>query len=112
MNHELVKQDYEVIAEFEGISIQEAKLEYVERQKLPISAFCGPNYSYPANDEFNVRKSLSKLYQFGNKIKPKIRERIEYNLKLKAKRFGIEITETKVDKTSLINWYLQEVGLK
>ena len=112
MEHELKKQDYEVIAEFEGISIQEAKLEYSERQKLPASAFCGPNHSFPANDETNVRKSLLRLSQFGNKLKPKIKERIEISLKLKAKRFGIKVTETNIDRTTLINWYLQEVGLK
>ena len=68
MKSDLVKQDYELIAEFEGLSIQEAKLEYSERQKLPASAFCGPNKTYPAQDAINVKKSLTKLSQFGNKL--------------------------------------------
>lgn len=112
MKSDLIKQDYELIAEFEGLSIQEAKLEYSERQKLPASAFCGPNKTYPAQDVNNVRKSLAKLSQFGNKLLPAVRSRIEEGLKLKAKRFGIEVAETKIDRTPLINWYLQECGLK
>jgi hypothetical protein len=55
MRSDLMKQDYELIAEFEGLSIQEAKLEYSERQKLPPSAFCGPNKTFPAHDVNNVK---------------------------------------------------------
>lgn len=107
-----MKQDYELIAEFEGLTIQEAKLECSERQKLPASAFCGPNKTYPAQDAMNVKKSLSKLSQFGNKLLPAVKSRIEEGLKLRAKRFGIEVAETKIDRTPLVNWYLQECGLK
>jgi hypothetical protein len=112
MKSDLMKQDYELIAEFEGLSIQEAKLECSERQKLPPSAFCGPNKTFPAQDVINVKKSLSKLNQFGNKLLPAVRSRIEEGLKLRAKRFGINITETKIDRTPLVTWYLQECGLK
>jgi hypothetical protein len=102
----------ELIAEFEGMSIQEAKLEYSERQKLPASAFCGPNKTYPAQDVINVKKSLTKLSQFGNKLLPAVKSRIEEGLRIRAKRFGIEVNETKIDRTPLVNWYLQECGLK
>lgn len=112
MAHELIKTDYELIAEFEGLSIQEAKLEYSERQKLPASAFCGPNKTYPAQDVVNVKKSLTKLSQFGNKLLPAVKSRIEEGLKIRAKRFGIVVNETKIDRTPLVNWYLQECGLK
>lgn len=109
---ELIKADYEYIAEFEGITIQEAKLSYAEREKLPATAFCGPNKSYPAHDAAHVRNGLARLSQFGSKLKPAVKARIESCLKSKAKRFGVEITETKVDSKVLINWYLQETGIE
>jgi len=31
------------IAEYEGVSIEEAKLSYAARQDLPATAFCGPD---------------------------------------------------------------------
>jgi hypothetical protein len=107
----LVRQDYEIIADFEGYTIQEAKLEYAARQDLPASAFCGPNRSYPSHDAAHVRNGLARISQFGSKMKPKVRARIEGCLKSRARRFGVEVTETKVDRTPLINWYLQECGI-
>jgi hypothetical protein len=106
------KEDYEVIAELEGMSVQEAKLEYSERQKLPATAFCGPHKSYPSHDATYVRNGLTKLSQFGSKLNPKVKARIEECLKSRAKRFGVEVLETKVNRLPLINWYLQECGLK
>ena len=108
----LIKADYEIIAEFEGVTIQEAKLEYSERQKLPASAFCGPNKSYPAHDAAHVRNGLARLSQFGSKLKPKVRARIEGCLKSRAKRFGVTVSETNIERTPLIKWYLEEQGLK
>jgi hypothetical protein len=106
------KEEYEVIAELEGLTIQEAKLEYSERQKLPPTAFCGPHKSYPSHDAAHVRNGLARLSQFGAKLNPKVRARIEGCLKSRAKRFGVEVSETKVNSLPLINWYLQECGLK
>jgi hypothetical protein len=106
------KEEYEVIAELEGLTIQEAKLEYSERQKLPPTAFCGPHKSYPSHDAAHVRNGLARLSQFGAKLNPKVRARIEGCLKSRAKRFGVEVSETKVNRLPLINWYLQECGLE
>ena len=107
-----MKESYDIIAEFEGMTIQEAKLSYAERQKLPSSAFCGPHMSYPAHDAAHVRAGLQRISQFGGKMKPAVRARIEGCLKSRAKRFGIEVSETKINKAKLIKWYLQEVDLK
>ncbi len=104
-------EDYEVIAELEFVTIQEAKLLYAERQKLPREAFCGPNRSYPAHDAAHVRAGLQKISQYGNKINPTMKSRIEAGLKLKAKKFGIEVTDNAlVEKKYLEEWF-KETGI-
>ena len=103
-------EDYEVIAEYEGYTIQEAKLTYASRQKLPAEAFCGPNKSYPANDAAHCRNGLARLSQFGHRLKPAVRARIHACLVRKAKRFGVEVSET-VSMDPIVAWYLEEKGL-
>jgi hypothetical protein len=104
-------EDYEVIAELEFVTIQEAKLSYAERQKLPKTAFCGPNKSYPAHDAAHVRAGLQRLSQFGGNMKPAVKARIEGCLKSRAKKFGIEVSETAfIEKDVLVKWYM-ETGL-
>lgn len=104
-------EDYEVIAEYEGYSIQEAKLTYAARKKLPAEAFCGPNKSYPAHDAAHVRNGLTRLSQFGHRLKPAVRARIHACLVRKAKRFGVEVSEVK-NVDPIVAWYLEEKGLK
>ena len=104
-------EDYEVIAEIEFMTIQEAKLSYAERQKLPKSAFCGPNRSYPAYDAAHVRAGLQRISQFGSTMKPAVKARIEGCLRSRAKKFGIEVSETAlIEKNALEAWYV-ETGL-
>lgn len=101
-------EDYEVIAELEFESIQEAKLLYAERLKLPKEAFCGPHLTYPATDLAHVRAGLQKLSVHGSKLKPAVRARIENCLKVRAKKFGVEVTETAlVEKEELKKWYIE-----
>jgi hypothetical protein len=105
-------EDYEIIATFEGLTIQEAKLSYAAREKLSPEAFCGPNKSYPAHDASHVRNGLAKLSQFGAKMKPEVSARIHNCLKAKAKKFGIEVGETlMIEKKPLLKWYLEEIKL-
>jgi hypothetical protein len=103
-------EDYEVIAEYEGLTIQEAKLSYAARQKLPATAFCGPNKSYPAHDAAHVRNGLSRLSQFGHRLKPAVRARIHSCLMSRAKRFGVKVNET-YNTNPIIAWFLEEKGI-
>jgi hypothetical protein len=103
-------EDYEFIAEFEGYTIQEAKLTYAARQKLPATAFCGPHKSYPASDAAHVRNGLARLSQFGHRLKPAVRAKIHSCLVSRAKRFGVKVSETENVKP-ILAWYLEEMGL-
>jgi len=92
------------MVELEGYNFEEAKLTYARRQKLPSSAFCGPKRSYPAHDAAHVRNALARLSQFGGKLKPAVRARILGCLKRRAKRFGVEISETASGRLCLAKW--------
>ena len=117
-------ESYLVIAEFEGVTIEEAKLSYAERKDLPKSAFCGPDRSYPAHDAKHVRAGLQRLSQFWGKIAPAVRKKILGCLLKRAKRFGVEadkskfeetvgevIPESELKKEAITNWYLEQIGL-
>lgn len=103
-------EDYEVIAEYEGYTVQEAKLTYAARQKLSADAFCGPNRTYPAHDASHVRSGLQRLSQFGHRLKPAVRARIHGCLVRRAKRFGVQVSETS-NIDPIVAWYLEEKGL-
>jgi hypothetical protein len=82
------------MVELEGYSFEEAQLSYVKRENLPDSAFCGPHRTYPAHDAAHVRNGLARLGTFGHRLSPAVRASILRCLKARAKRFGIEVSET------------------
>lgn len=82
------------MVELEGYTFEEAKLTYAQREKLPESAFCGPNRTYPAHDAAHVRNGLARLGTFGKRLSPATRASILRCLKSRAKRYGIEVGET------------------
>lgn len=89
---------------YEGFNFTEAKLTYARREKLPSGAFCGPNRTYPAHDVAHVRNALTRLSQFGKRLKPAVRARILACLKRRAKRYKIEVGETVAGKLCLAKW--------
>ena len=94
----------QAMVKFEGLSFEEAKLTYKQREKLSSTAFCGPNRTYPAHDAKHVRNALARLSQFGKRLKPAVRASILTCLKRRAKRFNIEIGETVAGKLCLIKF--------
>jgi len=84
-----------IIAEYEGLTIEEAKLVFAERKDLPATVFCGPFKSFPACDAKNTRESLSKLLKFGSKIPKAIALKIYRRLVEKTKKFGVEHDSSK-----------------
>lgn len=82
------------MVELEGYSFEEAKLSYAQREKLPDTAFCGPNRTYPAHDAPHVRNAFARLGTFGHRLKAAVRASILACLKTRAKRYGIEVSET------------------
>lgn len=113
----------ETIAFYEGHTIEEAALSYATRKRLPGTAFCGPNRSYPAHDAKRVRSGLQRLSQFGGRLKPATRIAIARCLIRRAKRMGVEVTDvvrkklTKSPKkkvsesveNQVIDWYMTEI---
>lgn len=82
-----------------------AKLTYEERQKLPDSAFCGPDRSFPAHDADHVRNGLARLSQSNYSSEEKAS--ILKCLKSRAKKHGIEVSEAgailnSADKDNLV----------
>ena len=72
--------------ELEGLTFEEARLTYEQRQKLPDSAFCGPNRTYPCHDPAHVRNAIVRLMTF----KPKGWMAILGRVCARAKKMKIE----------------------
>lgn len=113
-------REVQTLIELEGFNVEEAVLSYAARKKLPKSAFCGPDRSYPAHDAAHVRNAFTRLAQFGRKLPESVRKRIHSCLMRKAKKFGVEhggcwICKKKKSKTeetkSVVDWYLETMGI-
>jgi|GEM_PF-2280474 hypothetical protein len=104
-------EDFEVLVEYEGYEIEEAKLTYAKRQNLPASAFCGPDRSYPAHDAAHVRNALARLHFVKNAA---IKARIMGCLRRRAKKFGVEINESELPEEKedkALEWLFQEYNV-
>jgi hypothetical protein len=109
-------EEYEAIAEYEGYSVEEAKLTYASRKDLPASAFCGPDRTFPAHDAAHVRNAFARLAQ--SKLPASVKAKIRTCLIRRAKRFGVEhnVEESETVATNdysdaVIKWYLEELGI-
>ena len=116
----LLEKAIEVIAHYEGLSIQEAVLTFAERKKMPQKSFCGPNKTYPAYDKKHVASSFKRLLQFGHRLPIEVRETIYKGLISRAKRYGVEhdpkkykwgkqITETAYSPDAILEWFLEDL---
>jgi len=100
------------LRDYEGyFDIEEARLTYQARKKLPASAFCGPKRTYPAHDAAHVRNGIARLGTFGHRLPPATRKRIFNCLRARARRMGIEVSEDVLKKykkkaTETLQWYL------
>lgn len=66
---------------------QEAKLTAAQRRRLPDSAFCGPNRSFPAHDKAHVLAGLRLLGRA--KLSAAQKARVRACLLRRARRFGL-----------------------
>lgn len=108
------EEEWYSIYEGEAVSVEEAKLSYAERKNLSSSAFCGPDRSFPAHDAAHVRNGLARLKN--SHFSPAIKARIMACLRRRAKKFGIEVSETEgiavpENRDEVIKWYLHETGM-
>lgn len=114
MSDDEINEQIKAIVELEGLSFEEAKLSYAAREKLPASAFCGPNRTYPAHDAAHIRNAIARLMQ----NKPKGWKKILKCVCGRAKKAGIESKVCKTGKfmeareitntQPIVEWYLKE----
>lgn len=102
-------EEYEAIVKLERMSIQEAKLSYVERQNFPDDVFCGPNKTFPANDMLTIRESLKKIKN-NKELDSEMKYQIEERLRAKADRFESPNADIFNDE-ALKKWF-RESGLE
>ena|SRR3989304_2583288 len=122
-------KEIQVIAEFEGLTIEEAKLSYAARQDLPASAFCGPDKSYPAENAAHVGNGFARLSAFGKRLPRTVAMKIYRCLVRRASKFGVEhdaskfswLTGKNVEETfiqedietkKVLNWLFEEIKEK
>jgi len=122
-------REVETIAWVEGLSIEEAALNFAQRKDFPKNTFCGPDRSYPAHDAKGVRAGFKKLAQIGNKLPRGVALSIYLRLKKKAEKFktghdtisfewligqkSVEesVVEAEKEDEKLRNWLYEEEGL-
>ena len=117
-----MQKDIEIIAHYEGMTIEEAKLSFVARQPLPRTAFCGPNKTFQASDSEHVKNAFSLLSQFGHRLPDEVRKQIYKRLVSKAKKYGIihdpakykwgkYVSETAYEDRMkpILKWYFEEI---
>ena len=98
------------MVDFEGFTIEEAKLSYASRQNLPAGAFCGPDRTYPAHDAPHIRAAIQRLFQF----KPSGWRKILSCVCGRAKKAGIESDKCKAaglggfSEAKILAWYLEK----
>jgi len=97
----------DVDAEVERIYSQvEAKLTAAQRKKLPDSAFCGPNRSFPAHDKAHVLAGLRLLGRA--KLSAAQKARVRACLLRKARQLGMD---TGKDKEGMVPvWVVSPQG--
>lgn len=86
-----------------GCHFDMAKLTYKGRQKLPDSAFCGPDRSYPAHDAAHVRNGLARLSQNKGRYPSGTAAKILSCLRGRAKKFGVKVASSE-DEDLQITW--------
>lgn len=74
-----------------GLIPADKKLTTEARNKLPESAFCGPNRSFPAHDESHVRNGLSQLPKA--KLSSSQKASVRACLIRKGKKYGIKASK-------------------
>jgi len=99
-------REVETIAWVEGLSIEEAALNFAQRKDFPKTAFCGPDRSYPAHDGKEVRDGFKKLAQIGKKLPRGVALSIYLRLVKKAEKFKIGYS------TTLFEWLVGEKSVE
>lgn len=88
------------------IPFPEAKLTAAQRKKLPDSAFCGPNRSFPAHDKPHVLAGLRLLGRA--KLSPAQKARVRACLLRKARQLGMKTGQDDDREHAVSVWLVPE----
>jgi len=91
--------------------LEEAVLSYKARKKLPKSAFCGPNRSYPAHDRKHAANCLARAAQNKAKLGANY-SKIVACCRRKLKSFGGGKSTEESVSDEMVEWFLANKGLK
>lgn len=86
----------------------EAKLTAAQRKRLPDSAFCGPNRSFPAHDRPHVLAGLRLLGRA--KLSPAQKARVRACLLRKARQLGMKTGQDDDGESAVVFWLVPEHG--
>lgn len=86
----------------------EAKLTAAQRKRLPDSAFCGPNRSFPAHDRPHVLAGLRLLGRA--KLSPAQKARVRACLLRKARQMGMKTGQDDDGESAVVFWLVPEHG--
>lgn len=84
----------------------DAKLSTEQRTKLPGTAFCGPNRSFPAHDKAHVTAGLRLLNKA--KVSDSVKAKIKACLYRKGKKYGIAANKDEVGEDFDILYRLED----
>ena len=87
----------------------EAKLTAAQRKKLPDSAFCGPDRSFPAHDKAHVLAGLRLLGRA--KLSPAQKARVRACLLRKARALGMKTGQDDDRESMVVFWLMPESRL-
>ena len=87
----------------------EAKLTAAQRRRLPDSAFCGPNRSFPAHDRPHVLAGLRLLGRA--KLSPAQKARVRACLLRKARALGMKTGQDDDRESMVVFWLVPESRL-
>ncbi|MEO0073713.1 MAG: hypothetical protein ABIK43_03505, partial [candidate division WOR-3 bacterium] len=88
----------------------EARLTAAQRKRLPDSAFCGPNRSFPAHDRPHVLAGLRLLGRA--KLSPAQKARVRACLLRKARQLGMKTGQDDDKQSAVVFWLVPEDSLQ
>ena len=88
----------------------EAKLTAAQRKRLPDSAFCGPDRSFPAHDKAHVLAGLRLLGRA--KLSPAQKARVRACLLRKARQLGMKTGQDREGESAVVFWVFPQSGLQ
>jgi len=96
---------------YEGFEFEEANMAYIQRKKMPPTAFCGPDRTYLACDKETIKEAFVRLSTFASRLAPATKATILRALCKRAKEHNVETSFCKdgkcvyTEETVTVDWF-------